>query len=259
MSIAVPVVKVNPLATLLRGWRPFEIVWVIVSTIAILVVSMAWFDPTNPVQSTISAISSIAGILCVVLAAKGKIATYLFGIVQAGTYAWVSYQYALYGEAMLNALFYFPLQFVGIWLWMKHRKAADVKVNGEDIYARRLTKKQWFIFVPILVVAVAVYGVLLETIGAQQVRLDSMAVVLSIFAQVLMLMRFVEQWWIWVIVNLLSISVWGATLITTGGNDWALFVMWLAFLVNSIYGLLNWRKLAKAPAEASTPIANPTK
>ena len=178
-------------------------------------------------------------------AAKGKIATFYVGIIQAGTYAYISYGYGLYGEAMLNAFFYFPVQFVGLYMWMKHAKNKEKAVNGEDVYAKRLTKKQWLIFVPIVLVAVIGYAFALHSINAQQVRLDSAAVVLSIAAQLLMLGRFAEQWLLWIAVNVLTISLWVATLIQSGGNDWALVAMWTAFLVNSVYGYVNWRKLSK--------------
>ena len=178
-------------------------------------------------------------------AAKGKIATFYVGLIQAGTYAYISYGYGLYGEAMLNAFFYFPVQFVGLYMWMKHAKNKEKAVNGEDVYAKRLTKKQWLIFVPIVLVAIVAYAFALHEINAQQVRLDSAAVVLSIAAQLLMLGRFAEQWILWIAVNVLTISLWVATLIQSGGNDWALVAMWTAFLVNSVYGYVNWRKLSK--------------
>jgi len=180
-----------------------------------------------------------------VFAAKGKIATFYVGLIQAGTYAYISYGYGLYGEAMLNAFFYFPVQFVGLYMWMKHAKNKEKAVNGEDVYAKRLTKKQWLIFVPIVLVAIVAYAFALHEINAQQVRLDSAAVVLSIAAQLLMLGRFAEQWILWIAVNVLTISLWVATLIQSGGNDWALVAMWTAFLVNSVYGYVNWRKLSK--------------
>lgn len=58
-----------------------------------------------------------------------------------------------------------------------------------------------------------------------------------------MLKRFAEQWLLWISVNVLSIILWAGALITQGGNDFSMLVMWTAFLVNSIYGYINWRKL----------------
>jgi len=226
--------------SLFKDWSKYEIAWLAISTIVITALAVIWES------SPISLISSIAGILCVVFAAKGKIATFYVGLIQAGTYAYVSYGYGLYGEAMLNAFFYFPIQFVGLYMWFKHSKKRKEAVNGEDVYAKRLSLKQWLILIPVTLVAVLGYAVLLETINAQQVRLDSAAVVLSIVAQFLMLFRYAEQWILWIVVNVLTISLWFATLISSGGNDWTLAAMWTAFLVNSIYGYVNWRKISKA-------------
>ncbi|WP_236694054.1 nicotinamide riboside transporter PnuC [Sporosarcina globispora] len=94
-----------------KNWTRFEIVWLITFTLVNIYLFFAWSD------SLLGLISSISGMLCVVLVANGKIANYYFGIVQTLSYAYIAYGYGLYGEAMLNALFYFPMQFIGIYLW----------------------------------------------------------------------------------------------------------------------------------------------
>src|SRR5690625_6439721 len=80
---------------------------------------------------------------------------------------------------MLNWLFYFPLQFVGIWMWMKHRKSKEEAERGEDVFVNRLSKKGWLIVLGSFVVGAFIYAELLTLLSAQQVRIDSMAVVLS--------------------------------------------------------------------------------
>jgi nicotinamide mononucleotide transporter len=222
-----------------KDWTLFEKIWLVVSAATLIVLSLLWQD------TLLGLVSSVTGILAVVFAAKGKIATFYFGLIQAGTYAYIAYGYGLYGEAMLNAFFYFPTQIIGLILWMRHKKNKEVAVNGEDIYAKRLTRKQWAILIPVTLVAIIGYAFLLEHINAQQVRLDSIAVVLSIVAQTLLMLRFAEQWLLWIIVNVLTIALWFITLTQNQGNDWTILAMWVAFLVNSVYGYLNWRKLSK--------------
>ena len=98
-------------------------------------------------------------------------------------------------------------------------------------------------------IASILYAELLFFIGSQQVRIDSVAVVLSIVAQFLMLFRYAEQWVMRIVVNVLSVLLWVITLTTTGGNDYTVLVMWLAFLVNSIYGYVNWLRMSKGQGE----------
>lgn len=229
---------------LLKDWTLFEKSWLFVFTAINIYLYFAWED------SLAGLVTSISGMLCVVLVAKGKIANYYFGIVQTGLYAYVSYTYGLYGEAMLNGLFYFPIQFIGIYMWNKHKAKESVK--GEDILVNKLSKKGWVLLIAVSVVASVLYAELLSLIGGQQVRLDSVAVVLSVIAQILMLKRFAEQWVLWIIVNVLSIALWVITLVQTGGNDWTMMVMWSAFLVNSIWAWFNWRKMYRAQQRVLT-------
>lgn len=90
-----------------RNWTRFEIGWLFTFTLVNIYLYFAWSD------SLIGLISSITGMLCVVLVAKGKISNYYFGIVQTLTYAYIAYGYGLYGEVMLNALFYFRYNLSG--------------------------------------------------------------------------------------------------------------------------------------------------
>lgn len=218
-------------------WTTFEKVWLAIFTAVSIYLFFTWGD------SLIGLISSITGMICVVLVAKGKISNYYFGIIQTGTYAYISYTYGLYGEAMLNGIFYFPFQFIGLYLWNKNKTQASTK--GEDVIVKRLNIKQWIQLSLVVIVSSVFYSYFLYLIGGQQVRIDSVAVVLSVVAQILMVKRYVEQWALWIAVNVLSISLWAIVLITSGGNDWSMLVMWSAFLINSVYGYINWIKISK--------------
>jgi len=221
----------------MKNWTKFEMAWLGIFTLVNIYLFFAWGD------SLLGLISSLTGMLCVVLVAKGKISNYYFGIVQTGTYAYISYTYGLYGEAMLNGLFYFPLQFVGIYLWSKNK--VNQSTTGEDVKVKTLTKKQWIQLIVIAIITSVLYAYFLHLIGGQQVRIDSVAVVLSIIAQILMIKRYAEQWILWIVVNGLSIVLWAITLLKSDGNDWSMLVMWTAFLVNSVYGYVNWIKMSK--------------
>lgn len=224
-----------------KDWTLFERVWLLVFSAINVSLFFVWQD------SLLGLISSITGMFCVVLVAKGKISNYYFGIIQTGTYAYISYSYGLFGEAMLNGLFYLPVQFIGIYLWNKNKAKNSTK--GEDVSVKRLTGRGWAYLIVISVVTSILYAELLSYIGGQEVRIDSVAVVLSVIAQILMLKRYAEQWVVWMVVNLLSIALWIIVLLKTGGNDWSMMVMWLAFFFNSLYGFYNWVKMSKQQQE----------
>ena len=223
-----------------NNWTNFELIWFILSVGLILSLNIFWGS------TIISTLSGLAGIISVLLCAKGKISYLYFGIFQCVTYGYIAYsEYQLYGEAMLNLLVFFPFNIVTIFIWKRNLKNQMEIVSGEEIKTRKLSKKQYAIIIPIIFVSILIYAVILEVIGARQVQLDSVAVILSIFAQILLTLRYVENWIIWIIVNAITVLVWIFTLIETGGNDYGFLAMQLAFLFSSIYAYWNWIKFTK--------------
>lgn len=221
---------------ILKDWNLFEKLWLVIFIGVILAVSII-FDDT-----LIGTTASITGVLCVILVAKGKISNYFFGAINTALYAYISYQTQLYGEVMLNALFYFPIQFIGFYMWKRNMSKNELGVS--TVKAKTLTLQGWIYVIGTVGIVGVLYSLFLNYIGGQQATIDSFTTVLSITAQLLMLKRFAEQWLLWIVVNILTIILW-ANVFFTDGNSVTILVMWIAYLVNSVYGYIKWRKLAK--------------
>ena len=86
----------------------------------------------------IGSLAAVSGVVCVVLVARGNIFNYLFGILNVSLYAWISFKAGLYGDAALNALYYFPMQFIGWYSWIGRRREEE----SVTIVARRLRVKE---------------------------------------------------------------------------------------------------------------------
>ena len=85
----------------------------------------------------VGSVAGVAGVLCVVLVAKGSIWNYLFGIVNVSMYAYISYKASLYGDAVLNALYYVPMQFIGWWQWRKRGALmSESQSDGEGVQVK---------------------------------------------------------------------------------------------------------------------------
>ena len=79
--------------------------------------------------------------------------------------------------------------------------------------------------------------------------LDASTVVLQITAQLLMIRMFAAQWPFWIATNVLTIFAWSLVLLTTPDSaPYAVptLLMWIAFLINSVYGAVSWHRGAKA-------------
>lgn len=195
----------------------------------------------------VGSVAGIAGVLCVVLVAKGSIWNYLFGIVNVSMYAYISYKASLYGDAALNALYYVPMQFIGWWQWRKRGAAvseAEADGNGVQVNARRFTWKQRAVLAAGCAAAVIAGGFLLRYLGDPQPFKDSMTTVLSIVAQALMALAFMEQWALWIITNIVSVVMWVICVVRGEAHAAVMVIMWIFYLLNSINGFRVWLKLS---------------
>ena len=116
----------------------------------------------------IGSVAGIAGVLCVVLVAKGSIWNYLFGLVNVSMYAYISYKASIYGDAALNALYYVPMQFIGWWQWRKRGAAvseAEADGRGVQVKARRFNWTQRAVLAASCAAAVIAGGFILRHFG----------------------------------------------------------------------------------------------
>lgn len=182
----------------------------------------------------IDGLAAVSGIFCVVLCAKGKKSQYIWGLFNVIGYVIIACINKYYGEVMLNALYYLPSQFIGYYLWNKH-----INTETEDVEGKKLTLKQSLIFQLIVIVGVVAYKFVLDLLGGDKTLLDSSSTVFSIFANALMLMRYREQWLLWIIIDIITVIMWFLA------KDFVMVTMWSVYLVNAFYGYYNWTKMAK--------------
>ena len=196
----------------------------------------------------VGSVAGIAGVLCVVLVAKGSIWNYLFGIFNVSMYAYISYKASLYGDAALNALYYVPMQFIGWWQWRRRGAAineAEAGGNGVQVKARRFTWKQRAMLAAGCAVAVIAVGLILKHFGDPQPFKDSTTTVLSIVAQALMALAFMEQWALWIITNIVSVVMWCICVARGEAHAAVMVIMWAFYLLNSLNGFRVWLKLSR--------------
>ena len=121
---------------IIKYFTPFQ--WAEVLAVTGFTVYFALTDEIGlTLYNILSAFAAICGINCVVLCAAGKKAQYYWGFVNIAAYVAVSWISRFYGEVMLNALYYLPSQFVGIYMWKKNMEKVSwmrfVRKNGGSI------------------------------------------------------------------------------------------------------------------------------
>lgn len=182
----------------------------------------------------IDGIAAICGIFCVVLCAKGKKSQYIWGLFNVIGYVIIAFINKYYGEVMLNALYYLPSQFIGYYLWNKHE---NKKTN--DVEAKKLNIKQTVTLLVLTALIIFGYKYILDLLGGNNTILDSASTIISIIANSLMLLRYREQWLLWIIIDMITVVMWFLV------KDFVMVTMWSVYLINAFYGYINWTKISK--------------
>ena len=225
-------------------------------TVAIVLTTILKFNASEAgrIGLLIAAFGSLMGILSVVCSANGKILTFLFGLLDVAIYAvmcFVTWRRggAGLGNAIINGLYFVPMQFIGFAQWKKRGAKAHKQVN-----ARRLDGKQWIPFSTLFLLGtVAVYFILcsVDKEAAGQflrvaVLMDAISMVCNILGQYLLSTAYMEQWIFWILVNIASVIMWSVALHKTSDQYSAIYVVKYAFyLLNSLNGLRIWINLSK--------------
>ena len=213
----------------LSGWKPFEVAWVVIFLAAQIIAYV--LAPDSP----LGMISGIAGILCVVLVSKGKISNYFFGLIFAYTYFYVSWGSNFLGEMNTALYVYIPSQFIGYFMWKQNMQNDN---GGESVIAKALAPKGWAILLVSVAIGTLCFVQALKAAGGSSTTLDGLTTIITVAAQLLMILRYREQWLLWIVLNVLSILLWA--------EQPAMYLMYSAYLLNSLYGYYNWTKLVKA-------------
>ncbi|WP_088809887.1 MULTISPECIES: nicotinamide riboside transporter PnuC [Listeria] len=230
---------------LFYGWTTFEKIWITIFLAVQIVVYILYPD------SVIGLIAGISGILCVVFVGKGKISNYFFGLINVLAYAWVSYTFKLYGEVQLQLILYLPVQIVGFIMWKRHYSAKHAinKAKVKEVEAKSLTLVQWLICIVLVAVLTILYSIYLRSIGSALPGWDGATTIISVVAQILMILRFREQWLLWIVVNILTITLWVLMLSHSGETNMSVLVMYIMYLFNSVYSWYNWTKMVRSNKE----------
>lgn len=190
-------------------------------------------------------IGTATSLWCVWITRRQNVLSIPIGIVSViamGVFFW---QIGLIGQSLLHLVYYLPIQVVGWWMWTRGG------AQGTELAVSRLTASQRAALLPAIVAGTIVGGRLLDA-GFDQAVLtswDASVVAASVIAQLLLMAKKVESWWLWI--GPVNVSAIGLYLVTGAYMFTALYVV---FLVNAFVGHAQWqaaRRLVGARALAS--------
>lgn len=157
---------------------------------------------------------------------------FYFGIINVTIYGYILFTEKIYGGALYNVVYCLPML---IWGYIKWKKVKTEQNSG----VKKFSLGNRIFLGTIFSIIIMIYALILNKIGSSNSILDSITTVLGFLAIYLMSNKYIEQWFVWIVVNLAGTILWIILTMQNFGNM-PMALMWGVYLVNSIYGYITW-------------------
>lgn len=207
-------------------------IWTIFAPIIMLIVCV--LTKTGWIQM----IASVTGVIYLCLIAKENKLGYVFSFVNVIFYAILTWQQKLFGTTIFNVVYTLPVLVYGYIFWNKNQG----KDQGKTKYLPNSTR---IIGAIVLILVIAIYYVLATYVFKMNNALvDAIVVCFSFVGNLLMARKYVEQWIVWILLNVVNLAYWSIDA-TIDPESVAMVAMWIIYLLNNIFGFFSWKKNVK--------------
>ncbi|MVN90668.1 nicotinamide riboside transporter PnuC [Mucilaginibacter aquatilis] len=187
-------------------------------------------------QSILELIGVCCGLLCVYLAARNNIWNWPFAIVTTGIYIYIFAQHGLYADMLQNA-YLLCINIYGWYYWSRRPdKSAKMPVVHITINQVETALLITAAITPLLGFSLVYLSNLLNYSSASYPLLDSFCTVLSLTAQVYMARKVLENWLIWIFVDVIYVLIYASK------NLEPTAIMFAIYALLAAKGYYDWRK-----------------
>ena len=180
-------------------------------------------------QSWLEVTGVITGLICVYLAAINNIWNWPVAIISVAIYIFIFFDSRLYADMGLQVYFLIT-NFYGWYYWGK--RLPDEK----KIPVVRITKKEIALSAVAIVIFTFILGTLLKYTPASYPYIDSFCTACSLVAQVFLARKVLENWLIWIFVDIVYVGVYVF-------KDLHLTALMYAIYVGiALLGYIDWKK-----------------
>jgi nicotinamide mononucleotide transporter len=190
-------------------------------------------------QSLLEVIGVITGLVCVYLAAKNNIWNWPIAIVSVGIYIFIFFDSHLYADMGLQ-VYFMAMNIYGWYYWAK--KTAD----ENKIPVAIITRKEIIYSVIAIIIFTVILGTGLKYTPASYPYIDSFCTACSLVAQVFLARKVLENWLIWIFVDIVYVGVY----IFKGLDLTA--IMYAIYVGIALLGYIDWKKDYKKQLQQSS-------
>jgi len=189
-------------------------------------------------MSPLEIAATITGVWCVWAYTRENVWAWPTGLVNVILQLILFWDCKLYGEASLQVV-YIVLQIYGWVVW------ARGDGHGDDLHVTRTSPRLWAVLAVIAAACIVPVALMLKHLSDSTTPWwDAAPTVLSLIAQWMITRKKLENWYVWILVNLLSIPLFAYKQL------YLISLLNVLLLVISILGVRRWAKTLRATAAA---------
>lgn len=189
------------------------------------------------INNYIEIIGAVTGLVYLYLEIKQKIWLWPVGFLTSAFYIYIFFASKFYADMGLQ-FYYLGVSLYGWWYWVHGGKKGESKTLPVSHIKPRLALILSAITIPIFVLLVFV----LKNFTDSPVPYgDSFTTALSIIATWMLARKILEMWWIWMVVNAVSLALY------VYKGLYPTSVLFIFYFTMSIVGYLQWKKPQPQP------------
>lgn len=187
-------------------------------------------------ENWVEVVGAIIGLLYLYFEYKANIWMWLTGIAMSSFYTYVYIHATFYAFACINIYYIIA----GVYGWMKWLKSS--KNEHSEMVSIELRHTPTRLFVPLVTSSAGAFILIAYLLGkftdSHVVYGDTFITTFSIIAMWMLAQRYVEQWLLLIVVNIVSIYIY------INQNLYPTSFMYMIYSIVSVFGYIRWKKLA---------------
>ena len=190
--------------------------------------------------------TSLIGVTALIFAAKGDPFGLIIMIGFSLIYSFVSFTFGYYGESLIYLCMQLPVSIASLVSWLKNpykKGAAEVKVG-------KLTPKYALIIAISAILVTTAFYFILRAFNTENLIVSTISVATSFIALFLMALRVPLYSVAFMLNDIVLIVLWSLACVRSISYI-PMVVCFSVFLLNDLYGFINWTKRKKRQAEES--------
>jgi nicotinamide mononucleotide transporter len=194
--------------------------------------------------------ASVVGATALIFVAKGNVFGQILTVVFSLMYGIISIGYRYYGEMITYLFMTAPMALLAVFTWLKH---PSDKGKSEVLIAK-LTRKRIILMVVFSVITTVAFYFILKWLGNANLIVSTISITTSFLASYLTYCRSPYYALAYAANDIVLIILWVAASFADIGYI-SMVACFIIFLINDIYGFVNWRRMMARQKKSSDALA----